>query len=65
MRNGECWWDEIGETGEPRENSKNPEIAHHNIVPLDFSRIWRINKRDRKKELLANVCILDEKVLLY
>ena len=34
---GECLWYENGETGEPRENPKNPDIAHHNGPLGDFT----------------------------
>ena len=31
MDSGEYWWNEIGETGEPREKLKNPEVSLDNF----------------------------------
>ena len=41
-------WDEIGETGKPRENPKNSEIVHHNYRPGDIGSRTRDPSRDRR-----------------
>ena len=34
--NGECWWNDNGETREPEKNPKNPDSVHH--IPFRWQR---------------------------
>ena len=48
LNSGECSWNDIGKTGEPREKSLKPQLVHLNLPPGYSETQTRKPSRDRR-----------------